>query len=120
MVSIIDHITLYIALFVCIAILPFFFQNLPNFASLFGFNLLLIYIWEIFPKELYMPKKVTLESLGVTECPNPPKYSVPIEITPEYAKSRSLQERFESFNKLRFHEGKSPYSYEEYLQWRKT
>jgi hypothetical protein len=60
------------------------------------------------------------EILGIRDCVNPPKYSLPVELTEEYAKSRTMEERFVAMNEFRVKIGEPPFTYEEYLEWRKT
>jgi hypothetical protein len=66
------------------------------------------------------PPILTLASFGVRPCTEDIKYSVPYELTEEYAKVRTLQERFEAVNEYRAFIGMPPLTYEEYLEWRKT
>jgi hypothetical protein len=65
-------------------------------------------------------KKITLASFGVRDCVNPPKYSLPVELTEEYAKSRTMDERFVVANEVRVLMGLPVFTYDEFLEWRKT
>jgi hypothetical protein len=65
-------------------------------------------------------KIVTLASFGVRDCVNPPKYSIPVELTEEYAKTRTIEETFVISNEVRVLMGLPVFTYEEFLEWCKT
>jgi hypothetical protein len=68
-----------------------------------------------------MPDKiVTLASFGVRDCVNPPKYSLPVELTEEYAKTRTQEDGFALINKVRVRMNLSPFTQTEFIEWLKT